>query len=55
MSAVQIPEKFTVCLLRHIGTNCACTHACIPYPCIHDASGQRDAAIAGDRFTSFPA
>jgi len=32
-------------LLRHIGTCCACTHATARlHPCIHDASGQRDAA-----------
>ena len=30
-------------LLRHIGTNCACTHSYIP-ACIHDASGHRNAA-----------
>jgi len=36
-------------LLRHIGTNCACTHSYIP-ACIHDASGHRNAAeeIAAD-------
>ena len=39
--------------IRLIGTNCACTHAYIT--CIHDASGQRDAAekIAADRLPVF--
>jgi len=40
-------------LLRHIGTHCACIHAYIT--CIHDASGQRDAAeqIVADRLPVF--
>jgi len=53
VSAVQIPEEF-MSLLRHIGTNYACTHAYIPMT-IHDASGQCDAAeqIAADRLPDF--
>ena len=55
MSAAENPEKFTVSLLRYIGTYCACTHACISVSTNHDASGQRDAAekITADRLQVF--
>jgi len=35
MSAVQIPEEFTVRVLRHIGTYCACTHVFCHFWCFN--------------------
>jgi len=52
MSAVQIPEEFTVSFLRHIGTYYACMHSYIPVSTLlqdNDAAEQ----IAADRLRVF--